>query len=90
MNNQVEVCIRLIVLRNPLQTVKQRSRINTKEAVDADIAHVGLIASQLVLDPAVLFDVLPAGATVELFADFYPNQCPFLPSDRKGLCPGEG
>jgi hypothetical protein len=73
MDNQVEVCIRLAVFRNPLQAVKQCSGINAKEGIDADIAHVGLVPREFVLNPAVLFDVLAARAVVELFADFYPN-----------------
>jgi len=84
-NDEVEIRIGLAVVGDALQTIKQCSGIDAEEAIDAHVAYIGLVACQLVLNPAVFLDVLPAGTVVKLFADLNPDQYPFLPRHRESL-----
>jgi hypothetical protein len=85
MDDQVFVCVGSVVLCNSIETGEEISCFNSNEPVYTDIADIYRIAIQLILYVTMLFDLLPARAMIELFADFNPNQPPFGPCDVKVL-----
>lgn len=69
-----EICL------NALQAFKEVSRINSDEAVDADIPDIGRRAIDPVANVAMFKNILAAGTFVKLFADLNTDQVPFKPS----------
>ncbi len=72
------VGVGLRVRLEALQAIKQVPGVDAKEPVDADVAHVGLVSRDRVLDVAVFLDVLAAWAGVPLLADLDVRKNPLL------------
>lgn len=84
-NDEIKVRVGLTVVGDTLQSIKQRAGVDAEEAINAHVAYIGLVTCQLVLNPAVLFDILPAGAVIKFLADLDPDKCPLLPSYRESF-----
>lgn len=77
MLNQVMIGICLEVTSYSLEALKQVAGVDLEEAIDTDVADIRLITVQAVPDIAVLFDVLPTGALIELLGYLDSYQAPF-------------
>lgn len=69
---------------NTLQSVEKRPRVDADEAIDADVAHMRISTCHVVVDKAMLLDVLPTRAAIPFLTDLNPNQLPFPAGQFKG------
>ena len=76
MLDDVEVSVGIRVLCNALQAFEQVARVNANEAIDANVADVRRLTCDSICYVAVLFDLLPARAVIELFRDLNTHQVP--------------
>lgn len=76
MLDDIEVSVGIRVFCNAFQAVEQVARVNANEAIDANVADVRRLTCSAICYVAVLFDLLPARAVIELFRDLNTNQVP--------------
>ncbi len=89
MLDHIKICVGIGVLGYALQAIEQASRIDADESIDAHVADVGRVTRDPVGDVAMLFDLLPARAVVEVLRDLHAHKIPLCSRHLEAAGMGE-